>query len=179
VFLECGSTIQGTPGAWFNGDNECSSAQTALTTTTGATFQMGNVKLEASPVPTPFIPLQYKDEIEIASRYYAKTFPQGTAVAQTGGLAGSLCTVGESTTIATLGVEWRFPVEMRASPTIVTYNPSAGNANWRNVTGAADAVVSVDIPVAKGTTGVPIGEITTAPVIASTYCIHATADSRL
>jgi hypothetical protein len=132
-----------------------------------------------SPVPTPFIPLQYKDEIEIASRYYAKTFPQGTAVAQTGGLAGSLCTVGESTTIATLGVEWRFPVEMRASPTIVTYNPSAGNANWRNVTGAADVTVSVDVPVAKGTTGVPINEITDAPTVASKYCIHATADARL
>jgi hypothetical protein len=179
VLLECGSTFQGTAATWAASDIECSSAQTALTTTSAATFQMGNVKLEVSPVPTPFIPLQYKDEIEIASRYYAKTFPQGTAVAQTGGLAGSLCTVGESTTIATLGVEWRFPVEMRASPTIVTYNPSAGNANWRNVTGAADATVSVDIPVAKGTTGVPIGEITTAPVIASNYCIHATADARL
>lgn len=68
---------------------------------------------------------------------------------------------------------------MRASPTITTYNPSAANANWRNVTGAADAVVNVDPAAAKGTTGVFIGEQTTAPVAGSSYCIQAAADARL
>jgi hypothetical protein len=181
VIMECGSNFQGTANAWVGADTECLASQTALTTNTGATFQISNAKLEVSSVPTPFVTLPFAEELAIQQRYYAKTFPQGTAVVVGGtpGLAGALCTVGESTTIGTLGVEWRFPVDMVAAPTIVTYNPSAGNANWRNVTGAADVTVSVDVPVAKGTTGVPINEITDAPTVASKYCIHATADARL
>jgi hypothetical protein len=32
---------------------------------------------------------------------------------------------------------------MRAAPTITTYNPSAANANWRDVTAAADRTPTV------------------------------------
>jgi hypothetical protein len=178
VFLECGSTIQGTPGAWFNGDNECSSAQTALTTTSGATFQMGNVKLEVSSVPTPYLAKLPTEEILLAQRYYGKTMPQGTAVAQNAGLAGALCNRAPVSS-ALPDVTWRFPVEVRASPTIVTYNPSVANANWRDVVAAADIAVSVDPATAKGTTGVQIVGTTTMASAANNACIHATYDSRL
>jgi hypothetical protein len=178
VSMEAGANSQGAANTWLGSDTHSTSAQTQFTTTTGATLRIGAPKLEISSVPTPFVTGDTTTELMRAQRQYIKTFPQGTAPANSAGLAGALCTVGASTTIGSIGTEWRFPVEMRASPTITTYNPSAGNANWRNVTGAADAVVSVDVAVAKGTTGVPIDEITTAPVVASKYCIHAAADAR-
>lgn len=153
--------------------------QTSLTETNGATFQLSNVKLEVAKIPSPFVMPLMADDLARAQRYYAKTFPQGTAVAQNAGLAGALSAVGVSTTAGTIVANWRFPVPMRCSPTIVTYNPSAANANWRNVTDAADAVVSVDPNTAKGSTGVEITEVTTALVVASRYYIHATANCRL
>lgn len=180
VTVEAGSTFaSATTGAWVAGQVFGTPSQTVLTQTTGATIQVSQAKLEMSRAPTAYVSRPLQQELALAERYYAKTFPQGTAPAQNAGKAGALCTVAASTTAGSFAAPWRFPVEMRAAPAIATYNPSAANANWRNVTGAADATVLADPPGALGTTGLLIGEQTTAPVVGNAYCIHATADARL
>jgi len=66
---------------------------------------------------------------------------------------------------------------MRATPTIVTYNPSAANANWRRISASSDATVQVDPETTISASGVFITEQTTALVVGARYYIHATADA--
>jgi hypothetical protein len=175
----CGSNFQGTAGQWNAGEIECTGGQTQLTQVSGATLQISNVKLEVSPNPTPFVAPDVGAELQRAQRLYAKTLPQGTKPAQNGGLAGALCAAAASTTAGTWSVYWPYRVEMRVSPTITTYNPAAANANIRDVSSSSDATVLVDAASAKSTTGVMLGEQTTALTAAHNLCIHATADARL
>jgi hypothetical protein len=187
ITAAAGSTFQGTVNTWaagnFYGTN---STTTTMLSTNGANFQITEAKWEisqASPttaaVATPFVRRDFTAELDLAHRYYAKTFPQGTPPAQNAGLPGALCAVSASTTAGALGASWRLPAELRASPTITTYNPSVANANWRDVTDSTDAIVNVGPPLAQATTGLNFRELTTALVVGSTYCIHATADARL
>ena len=44
---------------------------------------------------------------------------------------------------AVFGNRVEFDNNMRAAPTITTYNPSAANANWRDTTNGADRTVTV------------------------------------
>lgn len=80
------------------------------------------------------------DELRRCQRFYFKTFPLGTAPVQNGGLAGAIN--GQVTIAAAAAqnvtLQLEFPVHMRATPTLTGFNPSAANANVRNVTGAVD-----------------------------------------
>jgi hypothetical protein len=77
-------------------------------------------------------------------------------------------------------VFWQWQTPMLFKPAIVTYNPSAANANWRDVTAAADVAVSVDPATAlDATTGVLIATTGAVTALADILCIHATRDARL
>jgi hypothetical protein len=187
--LEAGTTFQtaSNNNRLWTGANVLTSNQvqpTQLSKTTGATFDLTGIKLEFLPngwplAATPFARNAAGIDLLNAQRYYAKTFPQGTAPAQSGGVAGALCTVPSVITAKSIGVFWSFPAAMRVSPTITTFNPSAANANWRDVVALSDLVVAVDPGTAKSANGVWIGEITTAPVVGNQTCIQAVADARL
>lgn len=177
--VEAGSSLQNaTKDTWLAGNYHAVNTQTQLSTTTGATCGITNVKLEVSPAPTPFQKRQPATELSLARQFYQKTF-SGLAVGQNKGLAGALCTDAAAAAAGTFGVLWQFAYPMNSLPTITTFNPSAANANWRDTGGASDAVVLVDTMSAKGVNGVFIGEQTTVPTAGHHYCIHATADSRL
>lgn len=90
--------------------------------------------LNATP---PAIELRpYPIELAYCQRYFYGTFPTGTIPAQNAGLTGSFGLV--SPAAANFGTSVNFPVPMRATPTLITYNPSAANANWRDNTNNAD-----------------------------------------
>lgn len=86
----------------------------------------------------------YDDELDRCQRNFAKTFPVDTLPAQTGGVAntlrGMVAIAGAVATSSTM--EWRFPIKMRAAPTLTFYNPSAANAFMRNVPAATDATAT-------------------------------------
>lgn len=110
-----------------------------LNATWTATFSQ--VQIEEGSVATQFERRAQEEELSLCQRYYVKTFPQPTAPVQSGAVAGG---VNWITQVATAwSVDWVYPVVMRAAPSITTYNPSAANANWRDVTGTADVVVTV------------------------------------
>lgn len=91
---------------------------------------------------TPFVSQQ---ELSRCQRYYFKTFNVDTAPSQNVGL-----NTGEfkfmSTVVGALamaGVGFRYPLSMRAAAnTLTLYNPSAANAQVRDVTDAADQTAS-------------------------------------
>lgn len=166
----------GTANTWQAGGLDTTSAQTNFTDTAGATVETTGWKVERGSVATSFVADPTAVAITKLQRYYRKSFPIATAPAQSAGVAGAVV-VNNPIALGQPGTYVAFNPAMYASPTIVTYNPSAGNANWRDVTAAADVAVSVDPATAKSTTGVNIATGGTVTNIADTLAIHYSADA--
>lgn len=140
-------------------------------------IQFDDVMWSIGLSPAPFERRPVAQELALCQRYFSKTFPLATAPAQNAGLAGSISSYCFVTGFFP-NIEWFFPAPMRATPTITTYNPSAANANWRNIDAGSDQVVVVDpktqISAASvylfGSTGGTAGQISG---------IHATASAEL
>lgn len=97
-------------------------------------FTIDDVQLEVGPAATAFERLPFDVELQRCMRHYEKSFPYATAPAQNTGLAGVFIAVqaaGASTSQQSVGPTFRVP--KRASPTVTLYNPSAANAQFRNV----------------------------------------------
>jgi hypothetical protein len=182
--MSSGSThASATRGVWGSGNGVTTGTdQTNITETNGATFQVGNVKAELGTVPTPYVKPSLSTEMSGArlGRFYRKTFAPGTAPASNlGNQVGALCAVASSTTAGTIWARLDLSPPMNSAPMLVTLNPGAANQHWRNITGAADAVVLADPFTSNSAASVTIGEQTTALAVGSKYCIQATLNARL
>ncbi len=177
-------------GVWQNTTNSGAAAQVigngatqvTMGTTSGATFELTGVKwsLDANP-------LTHNPELEVlqAQRYRTKSSAigvgglAGVAPRQSVGVAGAFAEITPTVAAYSLTHYWAFPTPMRASPTIITFNPSAANANWRDITGAADFTVVVDTGTSKSLMGVNIGSGSISATVAHACAIHAFADANL
>lgn len=173
ICLAAGSNFQSTSGAWAAGAEQTTAAQCNFMSVNTNIAYLKRVRLVQGSSALPYDPADLQKELAKAQRYYAKTFSQGTAPAQSAGRAGALC----SNSISGLrgpGEAWQFPSEMRAAPTVVTYSPQSADANWRDTSNANSETVSVGTP---GTRNVPIEASTAAN--SGFYEIHATASARI
>jgi len=136
-----------------------------------------DIQLEVAQFASVFERIPFERMLEGCNRHYVKTFPYGTAPVQNGTIVGALGFTGQVAVAKTVFTQWNFPVEMRATPTITTYNPTQANANWRDQTGGADIAVLVDTNSAKSSKGVFIGSQTNAPTAGNNNYIHASADA--
>lgn len=151
-----------------------------LPLSTVVTLDIAHVQLELGDEATPYDKRSFWDEYRDCLVYYWKTFPYATAPAQNAGLTGSI-TFGSKTSDANKA--WRECMRhhpagfMRASPTMTTYNPSAANAQARNVTDSADhsATVANGTPWGWGFDLTFSGS--TAP--SEYHAVHITADAEL
>lgn len=177
-------------GVWQNNTNTGTLTQVigvnttnvTMGTTSGATFELVGVRwaLDANP-------LQHQPELELlqAQRYRNKSSAvgigglAGVAPRQSVGVAGAFAEITPTVAAYSLTHYWAFPTPMRASPTIITFNPSAANANWRDITGAADFTVVVDTGTSKSLMGVNIGTGSISATVAHACAIHAFADANL
>lgn len=174
VSLSAGSTFQGTANIWQAGFILTTSAQTQFTDTASATLEVTGIKMERGSVATPFVADATSLLLTKVRRMYQKSFPLGTIPAQNTGVAGSTC-VQNPIALGQPSTYIQFNPPMYGNPTVVTYNPSAANANWRDVTAGADVTVAVDGPTAKSSTGVTIQTAATITTLADVLCIHWTA----
>lgn len=149
------------------------------TASTNDWVKLDDVQLEQGGFFTDFErpPIRYL--FHECQRHYAKTFPYNTAPAQSAGAAGALAYQVAAASNSRFTALWMFQASMRSSPTITTYNPSAANANWRDVLASADVTVTVDPTTAKSADRIHIGSSTTAATIGNSGIIHAQADSGL
>lgn len=110
------------------------------------TFTIDDVQFEvvnsASSVASVFVKQDFGYQAAKARRHFAKTFSYGTAPAQNAGVGGAL-TLFNYVAANQSQIFWEFPVPMRASPTVTSYNPSAANANCRT-SGGADLTASIN-----------------------------------
>lgn len=110
-------------------------------------FYITGVQLEIGSTASAFEARPFGVELGLCQRYYEKSFIYSTTPAQ------NVSTVGAVTVYLPTGASGTFGttvpmIAKRTAPTIVTYNTSAANADWRDVTNSADRTATVS----------PIGE---------------------
>jgi hypothetical protein len=121
--LGCGSTRLGTAGAW-TGSSDIFSAtgETSVVGTSGATFYITGVQLEAGSVATPFEHRQYGQELALCQRYYEKSYNTNVAVGS-GAAEGALFRQDAYTPNAyTYITPLVYKVTKRTTPTITLYD---------------------------------------------------------
>ena len=129
--LAAGSTFSGTAGAWAGADYRSATGATSVVGTSGATFYITGVQLEAGSVATPFEHRQYGQELALCQRYYWKII-QGTGTGGGYGIAGYNITGNAVWQI------FGFPVTMRATPTVTKYGTWAvSNCSQPTIPGAS------------------------------------------
>lgn len=177
--LGAGSTFQTTTDAWQAGAFSTTSSCTQFVATNAATYQITGVRIYPASSPLPYVPRPLGQEFILASRYYQTNFPFNTKPAQNGGVGNSVCTknpiaLGDPSVFINFG-----QTLMATSPTITTYNPSATNANWRDVTAGADVTVSVDPGSAVSSTGLMLSTSGTVTTLGDILCIGWKAQAEL
>jgi hypothetical protein len=125
---------------------------------------------------SPFEKRLYQPELQTLQRYYEKSFPQGTAVAQNAGLNGAWCGVIAGLNSGARFGRIEFKASKRAAPTVTFYNPSAANANGTDTTGVAITSFGAENigDSGLGTTGTSTGS-----GLSRSVSIHYTANARM
>lgn len=144
-------------------------------------FYLQNVQLEIAPQATNF---QYRDfgwQLDACHYYYFKTFNYATAPAQNAGTStGEYYDYQRSTLAAgSEALNFKsFPGPMRIAPTATLYNPSATNAQVRNLTNSADwSACSIDSATRQGFS--VIGATDAGAAGGNRLIYHITADAEV
>lgn len=149
--LGTGSTYNGTVGSWAGSLYLGTTGATSVVGTNGATFYITGVQLEKGSTATSFDYRPYGTELALCQRYYSTSFSYGNT-------ASSFSTDGEiSTLVPTAGtsafyVPIRFPVSMRAAPTVTAYDELGASGKVYKGGNGKTAVVAI-----AGTTGARVG----------------------
>jgi hypothetical protein len=137
------------------------------------------VQLEVSNAATDFDQRPFSETVARCQRYFQKSFAYGTAPAQNAGLAGASAGVAGKAGALAEHVLIPLSVTMRVTPTPATFNPSAANAQVRDVDAAADCSATAQSTVfgnslmvfnATGNAGTAVGNL---------LAMHWTADAEL
>jgi len=131
--LGAGSTYSGTAGAWASTLYASATGAVSVVGTSGATWYVTGVQLEAGTTASPFEYRQYGTELVLCQRYYetsrgtASTFTQGTTIAYP---------VFVSDTNRTSGRQ--FSVAKRSAPTVTIYSRNNTSGKVSTVSAGTD-----------------------------------------
>lgn len=106
------------------------------------TLDIGKVRFVRGPHASNIHMPSFDEVLRHGQRYLWKTFPYATAPAQVGGEPGELTLVSPGVSGNNIAGAWKFPVQMRSTPTLVTYNPATAASTWRDYTSGADRAVN-------------------------------------
>ena len=149
-WLHAGATYTGgtyASNTWASNTaaNRVPSDNTSIFDSTDRTFFITGVQMEVGSVATPFEHRSFGEELQLCNRYFSSSYAYGTAAGSNVGTGTSTATpIGHMSRGGShnpLG-QYIQPTPMRASPTIVIYNPVTGTVNQlraddANVAGAA------------------------------------------
>jgi hypothetical protein len=116
--LGTGSDFVGTAGAWNGNTNYGATGAVSVVATSGATFYITGVQLEAGSVATPFERRPYGTELQLCQRYYYKTVADAIGAPFANGYSFS--------TTQAAGVV-QFAAPMRVRPTALEQSGTAGD----------------------------------------------------
>jgi len=151
--LGVGSTYLNTANAWVAGDYYSVTGETKLVATNGATWYITGTQLEVGSTATSFDYRPYGTELALCQRYYCKSYQIETAptTSTTSGCYGVIA--GATTLLFGGGNKW--PVQMRATPTVTIYSQT-GTSGKLTVSGGSDIGTSVvsETPSQFGAVGI-------------------------
>jgi hypothetical protein len=182
--MACGTTYTApSANTWVTGSYICAPGQINAIASTSDVFRIGGViVLPGTSAPTaaqsPMIMRPFDQELLLCQRYYWKTFPHNISVGY-GPIAYDGMLTASSVGSSGFGTKLlaRFPVEMRANPTILQRNPVVANSLVRNFANNSDcASVGVSDPSTRGFVIVASG--VNSEIIGHSLGVHATADAR-
>lgn len=133
-----GTDFQTTADAWAAGNYLATSAQANGVSSTSNNFKLALIQLEAGAHASTFEAIDAKTVLSLCQRYYEKSFAQGSAPAQNFGTEGISLT--RAIVAGANASSWNIPykVAKRTDPTLTFYNPSAANAEARDISAGAD-----------------------------------------
>lgn len=144
-------------------------------------WQITDVQLEPGSTNTEFEFQGFDQVLFRCMRYYQKSFAYATAPAQNAGTVGALAFMAGKAGAAVSYAMLDFFATMRAAPSTVTfYNPSAANAQARDITAAADCSatgVAASTASEKSLAVVETGNASTA--VGNLIMVHWTADAEI
>jgi hypothetical protein len=141
--LAVGSNFMFTPNVWNATDVRAGSGQVNFMDAVGNHFRLALVQVEEGVGASSFEQLPQDVLLHRCRRYYRKSFALGTAAAQSVGSTVGAAFALSHVAAAAFGTRVEFDGSMRAAPIITTYNPSAANANWRDITLGGDRTPTV------------------------------------
>jgi ribosomal protein L27 len=124
--LGAGSDYLAAAGSWGGTRAEAPIGQVNVAGTLNATLYITGVQLEKGSTATSFDYRPYGTELQLCQRYYCKTYNISVvagAVDSNGAIGGA----GTGNTNRPI-VNWAYPVQMRATPTITIYSPATGTS---------------------------------------------------
>jgi hypothetical protein len=124
--LGVGSTQSGTAGAWSGSGFYGATGSVSVVGTSGATFYITGVQLEAGSVATPFERRPYGAELALCMRYFETVYPTGIVPGSSSYLYMEYSTCTATNATGYLEGTFKYTVVKRASPTITTWD-MAGN----------------------------------------------------
>ena len=171
--LGVGTDNSGTAGAWAASNLQSATSAVSVIGTLNATWQISGVQLEKGSTATSFDYRPYGTELQLAQRYFEKSYNQETVpgvAAFTPGFASSV----SSSNAPTQANGCSFKVFKRASPTVVTYNAVSGasGASYRVSDGSSVATTLTN----AGQNGIGYIDV---PSSANGYYWHFTASAEL
>jgi hypothetical protein len=139
--IAAGSNFQTTGGSWQTvaANVHATANQVNGVDSTSNNFRLALVQLEVGDVATDFEIEAFDQTLARCQRYYQKWFSYSTVPADGPADYGAAFVIGTPVTatgVICAGAEFR--PEMRATPTITTYNPRTGGAAGRFTNAAAD-----------------------------------------
>ena len=118
--MGAGSTVSGTAGAWSGTLYYSATGAVSVVGTSGATFYITGVQLEAGSVASPFERRDYGRELIMCQRYYYKVGP---------GPNGARVGAGYNANTTLADYILFFPVEMRVAATALEQSGTAADYN--------------------------------------------------
>ena len=134
------------------------------------------VQLEDTPEQTTFEYRSTQHELLLCERYFKKTFALETAPANNAGLADAICHRNPSVSNNNFSENW--DLNMRATPSITTYNPSSGTSGYW-YTDDTGASISSSIEANLSSKRATISHLGVSGTSNYEYYIHATATAEL
>jgi hypothetical protein len=138
--LGAGSSLTATANTWAASNQFKPTGAVDVIATSGATFYITGVQLEAGSVATPFERRPYGTELQLAMRYYFKFVPFES---------GNEYGAGYNPTTTTAFGLIPFPVLMRTNPTALEQSGTASDYSVRH---AATATTCSSVPTFGGAT---------------------------
>ena len=167
--LGAGATYSGTAGAWASSQILQPTGSVSVVGTSGATFYITGVQLEAGSVATPFERRPYGTELQLCQRYYFKI--QASGDNSTFGIG-----MGTTTTVADCLIN--FPVPMRIAPSALEQSGTASDYRVRQ--GGSEITCSVvpsNVFTATQTTANVRATVSSGLTVASSIPLRSTTSS--